>query len=134
MARGVSRVLCVLALTALGLLPLAAQNGQSTQDDNTSTLRVYPDLVQIPTLVLGKNHEAIPPVAESRFFVSLDGGPKFRVTHARLEGDDPISLAILLDVRQPEASLMGRIDDAIAGLAPLSLTARDQLSVYALDC
>jgi hypothetical protein len=56
------------------------------------------------------------------------------VTHARLEGNDPISLAILLDLSQPKASLMESIDDAIAGLAPLSLTARDHLWVYALDC
>jgi hypothetical protein len=94
---------------------------------------VYPDLVQIPTLVLGKNHEAIGPIAERRFFVSIDGGPKFRVTHARREGDNPISLAILLDLSEPKADLE-RIDDAIAGLALLSLTARDHLVVYALDC
>jgi hypothetical protein len=98
------------------------------------TLRVYPDLVQIPTLVLGTNHQAIPPIPENRFFVSIDGGPKFRVTHARREGDDPIPLAILLDVSHGNANLMEWIDDAIAGLAPVSLTARDHLWVYALDC
>jgi hypothetical protein len=95
---------------------------------------VYTDLVEIPALVLGTDHRAIPPIAESRFFVSINGGPKFRVTHARLEGEDPISLAILLDLSQPNTNLMEHIDDAIAGLAPLSLTANDRLSVYALDC
>jgi len=128
------RGLCALALTALGVSSLAAQNGQPTHDDNILTLHVYPDLVQIPTLVLGRNYQAIRPIAESRFFVSIDGGPKFRVTHARREGDDPISLAILLDLSQPVNLMMERIDDAIARLAPLSLTARDQLTVYALGC
>ena len=134
MVQGARRGVCVLALTAMGVSAVAAQNGQPTHDDNIPTLRVYSDLVQIPTLVLGTNHQAIPPIAENRFFVSIDGGPKFRVTHARREGDDPISLSILLDVSQPEANLMEWIDSAIAGLAPLSLTARDQLRVYALDC
>jgi hypothetical protein len=134
MVQGARRGLCALALTALGVSTLAAQNGQPARDDNVPTLRVYSNLVQIPTLVLGKNQQAIPPIAESRFFVSIDGGPKFRVTHARREGDDPISLAILLDLSRPTAKLMERIDDAIAELAALSLTARDELGVYALDC
>jgi hypothetical protein len=134
MVQGAWRGMCALALTVVGVSALAAQNGKPTHDDGIVTLRVYPDLVQIPTLVLGKNHQAIPPIAESRFFVSIDGGPKFRVTHARIEGNDPISLAILLDVSQPNVNLMEQIDDAIAGLAQLSLTARDRLWVYALDC
>jgi hypothetical protein len=132
--RGARRGLCALAFTALGVSAVAAQNGQSANDDKILTLHVYPDLVQIPTLVLGRNYQAIRPIAESRFFVSIDGGPKFRVTHARREGDDPISLAILLDLSQPKANLMEGIDDAIAGLAPLSLTARDRLWVYGMDC
>ena len=131
MVQGAWRGLCALALTALGVSALAAQNALPTDDDDITTLRVYADLVQIPTLVLGKNYQAVPPIAENRFFVSIDGGPKFRVTHARLEGDDPISLAILLDVNQSESELMNWIDDTIAGL---SLTARDKLWVYALDC
>jgi hypothetical protein len=128
MVQGAWRALCALALTAMSVSALVAQNVQPTHDDSIPTLHVYPDLVQIPTLVLGQNYQAIPPIAESRFFVSINGGPKFRVTHARLEGDDPISLSILLDVSQPEANPMGRIDEAIAGLTSLSLTARDHLS------
>ncbi len=91
----------------------------AAQDASTPTLHVYPNLLQIPTLVVDQDHEPVTGIPESRFFVSLDGGPRFRITHARLEGDDPISLAIVLDVSQPFPLLMTRIDDAIAGLAPL---------------
>jgi hypothetical protein len=94
MAQGARRGVWALALTALAISPLAAQNGQPTHDDNVMTLRVYPDL----------------------------------------EGDDPVSLAILLDPSEPEAELMEWIDDAISELAPRSLTSRDRLSVYAIDC
>jgi hypothetical protein len=102
--------------------------------DEAPTLHVYTNLVQIPTLVLGQDRKPTSSIAEDRFFVSVDGGPKFRVTHARLEGDDPISLAIVLDVSQPFPRLMAKMDDAVAGLAPLSLHAKDRVSVYLMDC
>jgi hypothetical protein len=104
------------------------------QDDGVPTLHVYPNLVQVPALVLDDDLKPIVPIAEKRFFISVDGGPKFRVTHARLEGDDPISLAIVLDFSQPFPRLMAKMDDAIAGLAPLSLHAKDRVSVYSMDC
>jgi hypothetical protein len=104
------------------------------QDGATPTLHVYENTIQIPVLVLGANREPTAPIAGSRFRVSLDDGPKFRATHVRLEGDDPISLAILLDVGGSGKELMPKIGEAIAGLAPLSLTLRDHVSIYALDC
>ena len=45
---------------------------------------------------------------------NIDSGPWFRATHVRQEGDDPISLSILLDVSGDAAELMPKIDDAIA--------------------
>ena len=104
------------------------------QDNGVPTLHVYPNLVQIPALVLDQDLKPIVPIAEGRFFISLDGGPKFRVTHARLEGDEPISLAILLDVSQPYPTLMAKMDDAIAGLARRSLHAQDHVSIYSMYC
>lgn len=98
------------------------------------TLHAYTNLMQIPTLVLGLDHKPIAPIDERSFFVSLDGGPKLRVTHARLEGDDKISLAILLDLSQTDPRIMEKVDDAIAALAPLSLNSRDEVAIYALDC
>jgi hypothetical protein len=117
--------LCVVGLGASAL---------GAQDDSVPTYHAYANLVQVPVLVLDQDHKQMAAIPEGRFFVSLDGGPKFRVTHARLEGDDPISLAIVLDVNQPFPVLIRRIDDAIAGLAPLSLHAVDHVSVYAMDC
>jgi hypothetical protein len=73
-------------------------------------------------------------IDEQRFFVSLDGGRRLRATHARLEGDDPISLTILLDLSQSDPGVMLGADQAIASLAPLSLHAKDEVSIYALDC
>jgi hypothetical protein len=118
----------------VGVPVVAAQDGQAAQDEPVVTLHVYTNLVQTAALVLSQDRKPVAPIAEGRFFVSLDAGPPFRVTHARLEGDDPISLAILLDLSQPFPDLMKNIDGAIAGLAPLSLHPSDRVSVYAQDC
>jgi hypothetical protein len=113
---------------------VAAQVAPAAKDGETPTLHVYTDLIQIPVLVLGANRERVAPIAGNRFAISLDSGPRFRVTHVRQEGDDPISLAIVLDVSGYEAELMPKMDDLIAGLAPLSLRPKDRVSTYALDC
>jgi hypothetical protein len=105
------------------------------QDEPIHTLHVYTNLIQIPTLVLGPNRERLKkPIAERRFSIRIDSGPWFRATHVRVEGDDPISLSILLDVSGDGAELMPKISDAIAGLAPFSLHLQDHVSIYALDC
>jgi hypothetical protein len=109
-------------------------SAQTSESASAPTLHVYTNLVQIPTLVLGHDHKLIARIDERRFFVSLDGGRKFRVTHARLEGDDPISLTILMDLSQSDPGVMLGADQAIASLAPLSLHTRDEVSIYALDC
>ena len=128
--------LCAEVLaTALCCATLLAQNAPVSQNEPIHTLHVYTNLIQIPTLVLGPNRERInKPIAESRFSVSIDGGSWFRATHVRMEGDDSISLSILLDARGDVAALMPKISDAIANLAPLSLHAKDHVSIYTLDC
>jgi hypothetical protein len=124
---------CVLGSSVVWMgSGVAAQN---QQNEPIHTLHVYTNLMQIPTLVLGPNREQIKPsIAESRFSVSIDSGPWFRVTHARPEGDDPISLSILLDVSGDTTELLPRMGSGIAGLAPLSLHHKDHVSIYAVDC
>lgn len=119
-------VLCFAV--GLSAVSLAGQEGA------TPTLHVYTNTIQIPVLVLSPTRTPLAPIAGNRFSVSLDGGPQYRSTHVRLEGDDPISLSILLDVSGQETELMPKIDEAVAGLAPLSLRPLDHVSVYELNC
>ena len=135
-ARGMRFLLCVLGLAAgCRGVALVAQQPTAVVDGGVPTLHVYANLIQIPTLVLGANRERLKtPVAESRFSVSIDNGPWFRASHVRQEGDDPISLSILLDVSGDTGQLMPKISDVIADLAPLTLRAKDHVSIYALDC
>ena len=91
------------------------------QNEAVTTLHAYANLVQIPVLVLSTSRQPLVPIAANRFGISIDDGPLFRATHVRLEGDDPISLSILLDVHGTDRDLLKKIDDAIAGLTPVSL-------------
>ncbi len=115
------------------VLGLMAQDTPSAHDEPVPTLHVYADLVQMPTLVLSQNRTRIEPrIGERRFSIRVDSGPWFQVTHVRPEGDDPISLSILLD---PSAmDLMPNLGREIADLAPIFLTPRDHVSLYGLGC
>jgi hypothetical protein len=129
-------LLSLAALTAaLNGMALMAQEVSQVVDSGIPTLHVYTNLVQVPTLVLTMTNDPIgKPIAEKRFSVSIDSGRWFRATHVRQEGDDPISLSILLDGSGDTEALLPKIGEALGKLAPLSLHPRDRVSVYALDC
>jgi hypothetical protein len=119
---------------AVAAAQVATAQDAAVRDEPIHTLHVYTNLMQIPVLVLSPSRTPIAPIAPNRFSVSIDSGPKFRASHVRPEGSDPISLAILLDASGGEDQLLPEIDKAIASLAPLSLQPQDHVSVYALDC
>jgi hypothetical protein len=98
------------------------------------TLRVYTNLKQVPVLVLSHDYERMKPIDPSGFRISLDSGPLFRPTYIRREGDDPISLAILIDASKPDNELLPSLIQAIAALPPDFLHPQDRVSVYAIDC
>jgi len=100
--------------------------------EDTATLRVYVNRVQIPVLLLDSYRHPTKPVPASRFVVSLDGVPPITPSAVRLEGDDPISLAILLDNSHPDEFLWERLADASATLAK-SLLPQDRVEVYGID-
>jgi hypothetical protein len=133
---GTKFLLGVAALiVAMNGVALMAQDKPQAVDSGVPTLHVYTNLIQVPTLVLTMNQDLIDkPIAENRFSVSIDSGRWFRATHVRREGDDPISLSVLLDVRGETTGLLRRMGDAMGNLAPLSLHAKDRVSVYAQDC
>lgn len=131
---------------ALGLLfasvfgPVYAQQDQSQQADvpipsgPMYTLHVFANLIQLPTLVLHSNLTPIASLIPAQFNLSVDSGPVFHPTKIRIEGEDPITIGLLIDVGGSQASLNRVIAAAMAGLAPLSLTPRDRVAVFAFDC
>jgi len=120
----------------MGAVQAGAQTGVQVLSDEgeTPTLHVYANLVQVPVLVLNGDRKPLPPIAERRFLVSVDGGRPVPPAHVRVEGDDPIELAIVLDLGGEQQRLGTLLAEAIAGLAPLELHSVDRVSVYAADC
>jgi hypothetical protein len=112
---------------------MMAQDRPANRAEQITTLHAYADLVQMPTLVLDQSRKTVSPrIDERRFSIRVDSGPWFRVTHVRAEGDDPISLSILLD--RSALDLMPAIASEIANLAATLLTTRDHISIYGLGC
>ena len=98
------------------------------------TLHVYAAHVQIPALVLTPGLQPIPSLAADRFHLRLDGGTPFLPSSVRLEGDDPIALAVLIDAGGGEARLMAQLAPALVRLRTVDLRPDDTLLLYAVDC
>src|SRR4051812_42547512 len=125
------RIGVLMALSAA--MVAAAQEAPSPPEERIRTLHVYTNLMQVPTLVLSGNKQPMQAmIGEKQFSVSIDSGRWFPVTHVRLEGNDPISLSILLDTSV--ADLIPPVRDAVGTLAPAWLSPRDRVSIYVLDC
>jgi hypothetical protein len=137
---GIVRVsVCAIALILLPaarLIHAQATSGAlpSAPSPATTTLHVYTNLKQVPVLVLTSNYNRMKSVDTSKFRLRLDSGPPFRPTHVRQEGDDPISLAILIDASKPDSDLLPQLSQAISALAPEYLQPQDHVSIYAIDC
>jgi len=136
--------LALLALT-LHSTPLHAQaapapQGSSAQEPaapqpaNPYTLHVYANRIQLPTVVIDSSGQQVHSLTRDNFDITLDGGSIFHPTTARIEGDDPITLALLLDVSGMGKDIFKNLPALFAALAPDSLHPKDHVSIYAVDC
>ncbi len=139
--RGIAQIPAVTILLLIAVASTAQSNtgaastaNQTSSPDATPTLHVYTNLKQVPVLVLSKDYERMKPIDPSGFRISLDSGPRFRPTYVRREGEDPLSLAILIDASKPDNELLPSLMSAIAALPPDFLHPQDRVSVYAIDC
>lgn len=139
--RAPERFVHLLATTALVSLIAVAWVGRAQTTtpergtpDGTYTLHVYTDLLQVPTIVLTPLHSNYRALTKESFTLSLDGGQRFHPTNVRLEGDDPITLAVLLDLTTDDNSMFASFASAMSALPPGVFSARDYISVYAYDC
>jgi VWFA-related protein len=127
----------VFSCTAL-LAQAASSSAQQPPPQNPPaglyTLHVYANLAQVPTLVLTPDLRPFPPLTPSQFSISLDDGPQFHPSQLRIEGDDPISLAIIIDDSGSQPHFLTDIAETLSKLAPKDLHTKDHVSIYAIDC
>ena len=130
--------LSAVRLFLIGLLPVLVVTcrAQETQADAEPhyTLHAYSNLVDIPTLVLSPNSKPLAAIDEGQFSISLDDGPRFRPTYVRREADDPLRLALLLDLSGSANGLLPALSKSIRTWTTHSLRSTDHVSVYAIDC
>lgn len=122
-------------MVLLSTLGLGAQTAPVEAPNTPYTLHVYQDLVQLPTLVLDPRLGSYAGLTASQFTLQLDGGPPFHPHHTRLQGDDALEIAIILDVSHADTR------DAVKKLAESPpdrmehwLAPEDRFTLYALDC
>ena len=112
-----------------------AQNPEPQDQKPVFTLKVYTNLVQVPTLVLDHDRQPMRQIDFQRFQVSLDSGKQFAPTHVRMEGEDPLNLAILVDVGVKHRSdLVQDLATATADMVTKELRPQDRISIYLLTC
>jgi hypothetical protein len=126
--------ICWVWLGLLGASCGSAQQVSPANDAPITTLHVYTAVAEVPTLVLTHAHKEMNPVQPAQFRLSLDSGPAFQPAHVRTEGDDPISMAILIDTMVPKSELLPQVQEAVTGLARGSLGPHDRVSIYAMGC
>jgi hypothetical protein len=98
------------------------------------TLHAYANLVQVPALILSSDFQPMPPLDRRQIFLRLDSGPAFHPVRMHLEGDEPLSISILLDASEDHDALLHHFAPALASLARNSLLPHDHVSLYAVDC
>jgi hypothetical protein len=124
----------VLLLAASTTTLFAQQDSAAgSTADSPYVLHVYQNLVQMVTLVMTPDGKTIPSIPLTRFDISIDEGPKFHPTQMHIEGDDPVTLAILMDTTGSPSGLLKKLPQAYDSLIA-SLNPDDRLSVFAYDC
>lgn len=114
------------------LLPMLARAQAVTSPDDSSTLHVYVNLVQIPVLVLNASLHPTARIPSNQFNLTIEGVGRIKPARIRLEGDDPIDLTLVINRSVRDDGLW---NDLPKSLDPLiqSLQPHDHLTVFAMD-
>jgi hypothetical protein len=121
--------------TLLCMRGFAQQETATIDGSKPLVLHAYANLVQVPTLILSHAFRPLPPLSKDQIFIRLDSGPAFHPVKMHIEGDEPISLAILLDVSDRNDPLMRHMRQLLPQLSQHSiLTSQDTVSVFSGDC
>ncbi len=100
---------------------------------NGMTLHVTVRELQVAALVLDMHRRAVTSLDKSRFRLQLDNDKPFPPVTVHREGDDPISLAIILDLSQSHR-YQEQLGDALATMREKLLLPHDHLLLFAMDC
>ena len=126
----------VLLIATCCATPLPAQNATQSAPESAApyTLHLYARLVELPTLIFFSNSRKPPTVTPQQINIRLNSAHPFHPISLRMEGNDPLSIGILLDVSGDQRELVSAIQKDLSAWVTHSLLPHDHVSLYALDC
>ncbi len=94
-------------------------------------LRLDAKLYQVPMLAVGRKTK-VPAggLTVDAIKLRIDDGPEFKPTFLTVQGDAPLSIAILFDISGSEAGLLGSFKQDLATLAGATLRPVDEVEFY----
>ncbi len=129
------RVLSRLVLPLFAVCATAARAQQPPPSDADAspvyTLHLYTRLVEMPTIVLPPDHHLPKP---KDVFIKFDSDQPFHPSSLRLEGDDPLSLAVLIDTQGGHSPLLTAFQQSFSAWLTSSFQPQDRISLYAAGC
>lgn len=127
-------LLCLLTVIPLPSGLLAQQDNPPAANIPMETLHVYVNRMQFPTLLIDKQERAVAHPKLKDFDITLDSGKPFHPSGMHIEANDPLAIAVLLDLSGGEEGLLDELPNSLAALVPQALLQHDRLYFYALDC
>ena len=134
----------LLSLTAILLLPASGpilQSQTAGPAAATTSAAVAPgaSVTSVPTLemallITDHVHRPVDDVPVDKLRLKTADGTKIAPLSMRREGDDPLSLAILIDASRDSFHDLAKLGDEFAGLVGSQLLPTDRITMYAADC
>jgi hypothetical protein len=90
--------------------------------------------LEMPLLVTDHLHRPVDDVSLEKLRLKTATGAQISPIAMRREGDDPISLAILIDASRDSFHDLAKLGDEFAGLVGSELLPADRITMYAADC
>ena len=99
----------------------------------TSAPAASPTL-ELPLLVVDHQHRPVEDVHLDQLKVKIGNREPFAPSAMHREGEEPVSLAILLDASRDSFNDLSQVGPDIASLVGSQLLPNDRVSLYAIDC
>jgi len=92
------------------------------------------DSLELPVLIVDHEHRPADGVTLDQLRIKTGTGQPFAPLAMRLEDEDPVSLAILIDASRDSFHDLGKLGDEFAAMVGSVLLPGDRITIYAADC
>lgn len=123
----------VRSIPLLGLAALLSIGTVRAQSIATPAATTGASL-ELPVLIVDHEHRPADGITVEQVKVKTGGGQSFAPLAMRLENEDPLSLAILIDASRDSFHDLDKLGDEFASFIGSVLLPSDRITMYAADC